>query len=47
MTDNITDITPRRISRLLAYDEERDNREFAQAMRRAPHVVRVMEEEAS
>ncbi|RKT33651.1 hypothetical protein DEU34_2254 [Microbacterium sp. AG1240] len=35
MTDNITDLTKRRVARLLAYDEERDNREFADAMRRA------------
>lgn len=35
MTDNITDLTERRVARLLAYDEERDNREFADAMRRA------------
>lgn len=35
MTDNITDLTEYRAGRLLAYDEERDNREFAEAMRRA------------
>lgn len=35
MTANITDLTDYRAGRLLAYGEERDNREFADAMRRA------------
>ncbi|RKT33644.1 hypothetical protein DEU34_2247 [Microbacterium sp. AG1240] len=33
--DKITDLTARRIERLLAYYKDRDDREFADAMRRA------------
>lgn len=38
--DNVTDLTERRIARLLAYDQERDDRQFADAMRRATENAR-------
>lgn len=43
MTDNITDIETARFER----EWERMEAEFAEAMARAPHVVRWNDEEAS
>lgn len=37
--DNVTDLTERRIARLLAYNKDRDDREFTDAMRRAAERV--------